>query len=238
MDRLERLLNLVIALRETRLPLTAEDIRTRVAGYGQEERESFRRMFERDKADLRELGVPITQSRVSRWDDRQGYRIDARAYELPPLAFAGDELTSLAFAVALTGLGDEAGSGLLKLAVDADYPDAATAATTPPVRLEVDAPHRRDLMAAIHGRTTVAFTYRPRGAQAGRRRVDPQALVHVRGRWYLLGHDHDRDADRTYRLDRITSTVRVVSEPGAFPARNRPVAPDEEELARNPRARS
>jgi len=223
--RLERLLNLVIALRETRVPLTAGDVRNRVAGYDQPDAEAFRRTFERDKADLRALGVPVSTAPVDRWDDRVGYRIDPAAYDLPPVRLEPDELAALALALQATGLVDEAGAGLRKLAVDAELalpedpaapllagPGAAPAA----IEVELDAPHRAALMQAQLTRTRVRFTYRPTGRPAAARLVDPHALVLRGGRWYLVGHDHDRGERRAFRLDRIAGEVATVGEPWAF----------------------
>jgi predicted DNA-binding transcriptional regulator YafY len=224
-DRLERLLNLVIALRETPRPLLAAEIRERVAGYGQPDAEAFRRMFERDKADLRSLGVPIEAR--PRMDERTGYRIDPADYDLPPLRLEPAELTALALALAATGLVDDAGAGLAKLGVDAALADGtgdalASVAGVPrgpaPLGLDLDAPHRRELMEAQLTRTPVRFPYRPPGREVGERTVDPHALVHRRGRWYLVGHDHRRGARRAFRLDRIAGRVRAAGEPGAFPA--------------------
>jgi hypothetical protein len=85
--RTERLLNLVIALLATRRWLTKEQIRAAVPQYADgESAEAFDRMFERDKEDLRELGVPIVTGTDSAWfDDEIGYRIDRDAYALPPV---------------------------------------------------------------------------------------------------------------------------------------------------------
>lgn len=216
-DRLERLINLVIALRETRRPLTAAEIRRRVAGYGQDDAEAFRRMFERDKADLRSLGVPVDTVPVDRWEDTLGYRIDPRRYDLPDVRLDPDELTALAVAVAATGLTDSAGSGLLKLGVDAGEPDAARPQRTPPLDVALDAPHRAVLMEAQLERRRVRFDYARPGRPPERRTVEPHALVHRRGRWYLVGHDRDRRARRAFRLDRIAGRVTSVGEPDAFP---------------------
>jgi predicted DNA-binding transcriptional regulator YafY len=214
-DRLERLINLVIALREARQPMTAEEIRRRVAGYGQDEAEAFRRMFERDKADLRALGVPVATAPLDPWEDRVGYRIPPEDYDLPPVQLAPDELAALAVALQATGLADEGASALRKLEVDAGDPRADV---RPPTRLEVDldAPHRDVLMQAQLLRTVVRFTYRPLGRRAAVRTVDPHALVHRGGRWYLVGRDHDRGERRAFRLDRIVDAVRMVGSAGAF----------------------
>jgi predicted DNA-binding transcriptional regulator YafY len=215
-NRLERLINLVIALRETRRPLRAAEIRTRVAGYGQPDPEAFRRMFERDKTDLREMGVPVETVPLSTLGDQLGYRIDPLRYDLPELYVTPAELAALAIAVQATGLADEVGSGLLKLAVAAGHPEAAIPSSDVPVEVSLDAPHRSALMEAQLARRVVRFTYAPPGRAPTRRTVDPHALVHRRGRWYLVGQDHDRNARRAFRLDRITGTVKLIGEPGAF----------------------
>lgn len=224
-DRFERLVNLVIALRETRRPMTAAEVREQVAGYDGDG-EAFRRTFERDKADLRDLGVPIRVEPVSRFDDRQGYRIEPADYDLPPVPLEPQELAALALALAATGLADDAGAGLAKLSVDSDWepPDGAAA---PVVEVELDAPHRDQLMAAQVTRTPVRFRYRPAGRGPLERRVDPHALVHRGGQWYLVGFDHARQDRRAFRLDRIDGTVRAAGEPGAFPVPDGAVAADD-----------
>jgi predicted DNA-binding transcriptional regulator YafY len=226
-ERWERLINLVIALRETRRPLQAAEIWRGVAGYGQADAEAFRRMFERDKADLRQMGVPVEMVRLDRFDDRLGYRIDPRRYDLPELRLEPAELAALALATEVTGLKDEASSGLLKLAVDAGDPESARAVQAVPVEIPLEAPHRGVLMEAQLARQIVRFAYARPGQEPDQRTVDPYALVYRRGRWYLVGRDHDRDAQRVFRLDRIVSRVRTVSEPGAFASPHVPIGPDD-----------
>lgn len=212
-DRLERLINLVIALRETRVPMTAEDVRERVAGYEQVDFASFRRTFERDKADLRDLGVPIERAKTDPWDDYSGYRIDPRRYDLPETALEPSETAALAVALQATGLVDDAGAGLDKLAVDAGDPGAAPPS---PLAIDLDAPHRDELLDAQLTRTPVSFPYRAPGRAVERRTVDPHALVHRRGRWYVVGRDHARDERRAFRLDRIVGSVERAGDAGAF----------------------
>lgn len=239
-DRLERLINLVIALRETRVPLAVGEIRERVAGYGQDDYEAFRRMFERDKADLRALGVPVETAPLDAWGDRQGYRIDPDRYDLPEIALDSEELAALALALEATDLADAAAGGLRKLAVDAGQPPSvagreptgpqdAGARPRPRVDLGLDAPHLGALMEAQASRTPVRFGYAPAGragqAAAGERTVEPHALVHRSGRWYLVGHDRDRRARRAFRLDRISGSVRRAGPPGSFEMPEEPVGP-------------
>lgn len=215
-DRLERLVNLVIALRETRRPMTADEIHERVAGYDQDTHEAFRRAFERDKADLRALGVPVATAPVDRWDDTPGYRIDPRSYDLPSVALSGPELTALALALQVTGLVDEAAGGLRKLEVDAGEPEAERLATGLPVGVDLSDPISGVLLEAQLSRTVLRFEYLPLQGRPATRTVDPHAVVHRRGRWYLVGRDHERRGRRVFRLDRIRGRVDTVGGPGAF----------------------
>lgn len=214
--RLERLLNLVIALRETRRPLPAAEIRRRVAGYGQPDHAAFRRMFERDKADLRALGVPLRTERTPGLDSVEGYRIRPSDYDLPEISLSAEELTALALAAELTGLGGDTGGALLALAVDADRPEAVRDPPSLPYGVGIAAPHLDVLQEAVATRTPVAFAYQPLGQAAAQRTVDPHALICAHGRWYLRGLDHARQAERTFRLDRIAGPVRSAGQPGAF----------------------
>lgn len=218
-DRLERLINLVIALRETRRPLGAEEIRQRVAGYGHDEYESFRRMFERDKADLRRLGVPVEAVAIEFGEAVEGYRIDPESYDLPAAEFDDEELAALAVAVQATGLADVAGTGIRKLEVarggGRDAPDPLSGAD-PVVAVALDEPHRSVLTDAQITRTRVRFSYRPADGGTSTRTVEPHGMVFRRGHWYVVGRDAERQAVRSFRLDRIEGTVRTTGRAAAF----------------------
>src|SRR5918996_2382989 len=104
--RAERLVNLVIALLSTRQFVTAAKIRATVPGYDADDRsekadEAFKRMFERDKAELRELGIPLETGRTSIFDTEEGYRIARRDYELPPVSLEPDEAAAVGLAARL-----------------------------------------------------------------------------------------------------------------------------------------
>ncbi|QBI21719.1 WYL domain-containing transcriptional regulator [Egibacter rhizosphaerae] len=220
--RLERLLNLVIALRDARRPLTAEEIRTTVAGYGQEAT-AFRRMFERDKAELRALGVPIETARADRLGEVEGYRIPTDAYELPPLDLTPEELTALAAAaraVQLDTAGLDAPGGLRRLAATEQgqaIPSAHSGGLA--LRLTPDGEVLPPLLGALREQRRVRFDYAPPDRRPETRNVEPAGLVHRRGRWYLVAWDRDRGADRAFRVDRIRGGVTFNSEPGAFESR-------------------
>src|ERR671936_1424251 len=104
--RAERLVNLVICLLSTRQFLTAERIRDAIPGYepadgNPKTDEAFKRMFERDKAELRDLGIPLETGRNSIFDTEDGYRIARRDYELPEISLSPDEAAAVALAVRL-----------------------------------------------------------------------------------------------------------------------------------------
>src|SRR5438309_9174603 len=114
--RAERLVNLVICLLSTRQFITAERIRDAVPGYeaadgSRSTDEAFKRMFERDKAELRDLGIPLETGRNSHFDTDEGYRIKRRDYELPPIEFDAAEAAAIGLAARLrqpAALGDPA----------------------------------------------------------------------------------------------------------------------------------
>src|SRR6202047_3668189 len=93
-------MNLVIALLSPRSYITAEKIRTSVAGYEDSvSDEAFSRMFERDKNELRDLGIPLEVGPVSRYAAMEGYRINRDAYELPDIDLSSEEAAAVAVAV-------------------------------------------------------------------------------------------------------------------------------------------
>ena len=101
-SKVERLVNLVIALLSTRGFITAEKIRSSVAGYSESPNaEAFSRMFERDKNELRDLGIPLEVGRVSALDPTEGYRINRDAYSLRPVELTPDEAAAVAVATGL-----------------------------------------------------------------------------------------------------------------------------------------
>src|ERR671910_3012531 len=123
MRRIERLLNLIIALLNTDRPYTADEIRERIEGYGREPtHEAFRRTFERDKEDLRNMGIPIETVTTDVFSDvPDGYIIPKTKYYLPNLELEADELAALHLAAAaVLGSREQAEAGLLKLSIGPD----------------------------------------------------------------------------------------------------------------------
>jgi len=116
MDRLERLLNLVAALIDTDRPLTAEEIAERVPGFPPPG-PTFKRAFERDKATLRSMGVPLDVVVLDplNAESPQGYRVRRQRYELPDPGLEPDEVAALhlaATSVRLDG-GDATAAALI-----------------------------------------------------------------------------------------------------------------------------
>jgi len=224
-SKVERLVNLVIALLSTRGYITAEKIRTSVAGYSDSpSTEAFSRMFERDKNELRDLGIPLEIGRVSSLDPTEGYRINRDAYELPPVELTPDEAAAVAVAAQLwesPELITATQGALLKLRaaggdVDPDAPVAiASHAGVPGLRGSEDV--LGVLLTAIDSGQAVQFPHRSsRSAPYTTRTVEPWGVVTERGRWYLVGHDRDRDDTRTFRLSRIGAEVTPIGEAGAI----------------------
>ena len=202
--KLERLLDLIAALLHTERPLTAEELHERIPGYP-EEKDSFKRAFERDKRDLREMGVPVRIEDVpGRMPPEDGYRIDPDEYYLPDPGLEPDELAAIHLAATAVRLeGTSASAGLRKLGAPVTGDTPATVATLP------SAPHLSVAFDAVGARRQLRFDYHGKP-----RVVDPSRLQHQRGRWYLQGHDHSAGEPRSFRLDRIEGGVEV-GEPGS-----------------------
>ena len=223
-SKVERLVNLVIALLSTRGYITAEKIRSSVAGYSESPSlEAFSRMFERDKNELRDLGIPLEVGRVSVLDPSEGYRINREAYALPPVELTPDEAAAVAVATQLwesPELITATQGALLKLraaGVDVD-PEAPVAIASPDgvPGLRGSEEVLNILLSAIDSRQAVQFPHRPSRAEPyTTRTVEPWGVVTEKGRWYLVGHDRDRDATRTFRLSRIGAEVTPIGPAGA-----------------------
>ncbi len=218
-SKVERLMNLVICLLATRQFLSAEQIRKSVAGYGDSTSDdAFNRMFERDKGELRDLGIPLETGRSSGMIPVDGYRINRDAYELPDIDLDEQEAAAVTMAAALWDtpeLAAAAHTAVLKLraggvdlASDSEL-DVGLHTATP--RSMGSESVLGSLLAAIgHGRT-VTFNHRSAPIRPfATRTLEPWGVVTFRGRWYVVGHDHDRDDVRTFRLSRIGGVVREI----------------------------
>jgi predicted DNA-binding transcriptional regulator YafY len=209
---LERVTNLLTLLLETRVPLTLKQISHELDGMYPDKHVALRGAFERDKALLRDIGVPIETEVLG--GDQAGetaYLIDRDRYELRGLHLDDDERHALQMAVA-TIRSDAGQEALWKLG-------GSVLPSSTVVTNVVQHEALPTLRAASGDRLTVAFTYR-----GSDRRLDPYGLLLREGFWYVIGHDHVHGAVRTYRVDRIEGEVEVCSgetfeRPAGFDAR-------------------
>ena len=220
--RIERLINLIAALLETQRPLTAEDIRRQIAGYDQDNREAFRRAFERDKEALRSMGIPlelVTTDPLG--DDGDGYVIPKEKYYLPELDLEPDELAALSIAAgAVLGAGPQAASGMMKLSLDLPQEGWNGPQVVWGTDLAAEQPLLGPLYAAVSEREAISFEHAGTDGTVVMRELEPYGLVHRRGNWYVVGRDTSKDAIRGFKVSRLGGTVerlgRTFSPPEDF----------------------
>jgi len=218
-DRTERLLNLVICLLGARRPVSRAALREGIPGYGDAASDdAFERKFERDKDELRQMGIPI-DTIVNSQGEVEGYLIDEDAYAMPAIDFDASERAVLGLAARVwseAALAAEAGAALRKI-------EAATGDRWSPLlpgRLGTGEEALPLLWEAIRSRTVVRFDYLARGRAAVEERiVEPWATAYRDGAWYLVGRSRERDAGRVFRLSRIQGSVARLRE--QFPSADR-----------------
>jgi proteasome accessory factor B len=208
MQPLERLVNLVALLLESRIPLTFEQIKDKLAeAYEHEDPSSAKRMFERDKDVLRDIGVPIEVVSTDVWDAEQGYTIPKDRYYLPEISFTPEEITALA--VAARSVGDataedavrkllSGAEGGVLASLEGSAPAGTGGATDPRLAAAAE---------AVAGLRRVRFAYRNARGETSERIVDAYGLAVRGGRWYLVGRDAGRGELRSFRLSRLASDV-------------------------------
>ena len=219
MHPLERLVNLVALLLESRRPLTFEQIRAKMPeGYGQDDLQSAKRMFERDKDVLRDVGVPIEVVATDAWEVEHGYTILKDRYYLPEIDFTPEEISALFVAAHAGGSDDAAEQAVRKLLYGTEGGLVAGAASTP-LAAEAGAVDARLTAAAeaIAERRSVRFAYRTSRGVESERHVDPWGLVFRAGHWYLVGMDREREEIRAFRLSRAGGELRLDGEAGPPP---------------------
>lgn len=198
----ERVTNLLLVLLDTPRPLSLRELTEQVPGYPDVGTEAARQCFSRDKAMLLSQGVPVETLDIDS-DEQKGYRVDPEKYYLPDLGLEPDEQAALNLAVAAVHLGEPTGHhALAKLGVDAGRPSNAAAKAVVGLAPMGDVPALPELFDTIRNKATATFTYK-----SEKRSVDVAAIRFHGGYWYAIGWDRNRDAPRTFRVDRITSKV-------------------------------
>ncbi|MEO1481080.1 MAG: WYL domain-containing protein [Myxococcota bacterium] len=223
--RTERLLNLLTLLLNSRRPVALREIREldEFGAYRTTDPKSGERAFERDKAALVELGVPLRWIPPEQADDDEdglgGYVIEGDKYFLPEieLSLADFALLSIAGSAA-AGISGFPGRpavirALAKLGFDVDDESPAATVAHAPMLEGVDSKavgaHLQELHDAVATRRSVTLVYRKSRDDVTERRVDPFGLYYRRGAWYLVAYCHLRETERTFHLARIQTLSPV-----------------------------
>ena len=234
--RTERLLNLLTLLLNSRRSISLREIREldEFSAYRTDDPKSGERAFERDKAALLELGVPLRWVAPEQQEDDEdgigGYTIDRKSYYLPDLHLDPSELALLSIAGAaaatIDGFSGKAAviRALAKLGFDVEEAGRAPTLAHAPMVAGLD-PERVGawltvLHEAVARRLRIMLQYR--GASGlSERLVDPYGLYYRQGVWYLVGFCHVRQAERTFHLGRVeglraTGAARAFEVPATF----------------------
>jgi predicted DNA-binding transcriptional regulator YafY len=222
----ERLMNLALCLMNTRRPLSKRELRQSIEAYREAgesvSEDAFNRMFERDKDDLRELGLIIDVDE-SGFDGEVGYVARRDRNRLPEISLDAEEAAALSLVAGVWQQARFAGaaSGALQklraagLPLEDTPPGGASSHTALEPRIVAPEAAFEPLLTAARDRRPVAFDYRKAGAaQPEPRTLEPWALECWHGHWYVAGWDRDRKDVRVFRLGRITGKVR--HRPGGF----------------------
>jgi proteasome accessory factor B len=202
----ERLINLLIFLLDSTTPVTAEDVRFTVAGYGEQSDDAFHRMFERDKEVLRRLGVPLKMLPMDAFEVEHGYTVEPEEYAIADPELTEEERMALSLAARMVRLGggNAGADGLIKLG------GVQRGAGLEPLGADLgpESENLGELFRAVTELRRVGFDY-----HGEKRSLDPYGLAHSRGHWYLAGGT--TGGERVFRVDRISRLV-VEERAGSF----------------------
>jgi proteasome accessory factor B len=212
-EKNSRLINLVIALLATKKFLTKPQIFKAVAGY-EGNAEATDRMFERDKEELRALGIEIEMKSIDPlFEDEFGYRIRPERYRLDLGPLTSEEVQILALAAEVwresvfEDLALSSARRLESLGINADFteiPIANSYRETPRNLL--------DLLAAIQNQKKVIFDYLNLEDDPESKTVSPYGIYSKGEHWYLYADDSVNETVKSYRLDRIASEIKTTKE--------------------------
>lgn len=213
----ERLVNLTIALLATKRFLTKAEIFRTVDGY-EGTPEAMERMFERDKDDLRGLGISIEVGTFDPlFEDEAGYRITSSSYQLDLGPLDGGDIALLSLAASAwsgAALEEESTSALVKLESIGIDSDLESLALSP--RIGATDSRFTAITEAIMNCASISFDYISSDLSVSKRQLNPYALRGRSGSWFLVAYDIDKSDQRTFRLDRISGDVLVSKKGGAF----------------------
>jgi len=214
----ERLVNLTIALLATKRYITKSEIFRTVDGYEGSD-ESKERMFERDKDDLRNLGIEIEVGTFDPlFEDESGYRIKPENYQFQLGEVNAQEITLLSLAAEAwrgASMGPSALSALNKLHAIGIESDTELLLDLAPAIINQDS-NLAIAISAITSKTVLSFSYLNEDLQSQSRALEPYAVTSRYGHWYIFGNDLDRKASRLFRLDRVSGELKLQGKSGAF----------------------
>lgn len=227
----ERLINLLIMLLVQQHYVSKERIRSLL--YLDSSNDAFEKMFERDKEELRSLGVPIEVGQIDKFfDDEPGYRIRPNEFALPDISLEADEATVIGLATKVWEHARlaEATTDVVRKLTALGIPVDVSALDIVEPRLSADEPAFDVFLEATQERAPVEFDYLRSGQNAvTTRHVEPWGVVRYSGRWYVVGYDTDRADERVFRLSRVQGEARKCGEAGSYDV---PVGTDVRAVAR------
>lgn len=210
-QKTERLINLTLALLATKRHLTKSEIFKAVAGYSGSP-ETMERMFERDKDELRSLGIEIEVKGIDPlFEDEQGYLIRSETFQLSENEFTKEELLYLTMAANLwhdSALGSDSKAALLKIQ-SLSGPIESDAVNTPAVRDSESAALLSSVFEAVDTEQLIKFGYK--GKQ---RTAQPFGLYTRDGFWYLVAREEDEV--KSFKLLRIEGKIVKEGKTGSF----------------------
>ncbi|MBA2630633.1 MAG: WYL domain-containing protein, partial [Thermoleophilaceae bacterium] len=218
-EKLIRQLSLISFLMAERRPVSALEIKADVEGYSQMNDEAFARRFYADRSELESLGIQLKVDKPAEgYYEAENYSLPPENFYLPAIAFTDEELGALRMSLYLLD-GEFAYAEPLRLALQQlswGKPSPLDAPEQRSVALAVTAggggrelsQRLSKVETAIFRRKTILFDYYTIGRDAQeKRKVDPYHLLFRGGQFYLIGHSHERDDVRVFRVSRIRGKV-------------------------------
>jgi len=210
-QKTERLINLTLALLASKRYLSKAEILRNIPGY-EGSPETKERMFERDKDDLRSLGIQIDVNNFDPlFEDEQGYLIKSDSFQFAENEFTKEELLLLTMAANLwhdSAVETDSQNALLKIQ-SLSGPVENDMTTTPTLRITEDWQLLVSIFTAVQNKQILEFSYRGK-----KRQVNPYGLYSSNGFWYLIAFEIN--VIKSFKLVRIEGEVDLIGEKDAF----------------------
>ena len=210
-QKTERLINLTLALLASKRYLSKAEILRNIPGY-EGSPETKERMFERDKDDLRSLGIQIDVNNFDPlFEDERGYLIKSDSFQFAENEFSKEELLLLTMAANLwhdSAVESDSQNALLKIQ-SLSGPVENDMTTTPTLRITEDWQLLVSIFTAVQNKQILEFSYRGK-----KRQVNPYGLYSSNGFWYLIAFEIN--VIKSFKLVRIEGKVDLIGEKDAF----------------------